>query len=424
MQKTNKYDVIVIGGGPAGCTAAALLAEKGWRVLLLEKERFPRYRIGESMIPFCYFPLQRLGLLDKMRNSHFTKKYSVQFASTNGNVSQPFYFFQHYDHPSSMTWQVVRSEFDQMMLDNARDKGATVYQGMKVRDFLREGDAVTGVIARDEDDRSHEFTAPITIDATGRESLAVVRNNWRVPDPELRKVAIWTYYRGAKRDPGLDEGATTVAYVPEKGWFWYLPLPEDVVSVGIVADKEYLYRETRDPETIFQREVKNNPWVEEHLAPGKREGDYRVTGDYSYRSKYCAQDGLVLIGDAFAFLDPVFSSGILLALLSGELAADAVDQALAAADTSAAQFSEYSEKMCTAIEAMRKLVYAFYDQTFNFRELFEKYPQARSEVTDVLIGNLFKDFSQLFQQLAEFANVPEDLRHGRPLVAAGARLPV
>ena len=135
----------------------------------------------------------------------------------------------------------------------------------------------------------------------------------------------------------MDEGATTVAYVPEKGWFWYIPLAGDIVSVGIVAEKDYLYNGSHELPDIFHREVKKNAWVEQHLAAGQQFGPYRVTGEFSYRSRYCAADGLVLAGDAFAFLDPVFSSGVFLALRSGELAADAVDAALTAGDFSAAR---------------------------------------------------------------------------------------
>ena len=149
-----------------------------------------------------------------------------------------------------------------------------------------------------------------------------------VKDPQLNKLAIWTYYRGAKRDPGIDEGNTTVAYVPERGWFWYIPLKDDIVSVGIVAEKDYLFSESKDPATIIAREIERNAWIKDHLSIGEQFGEYRVTSEFSYRSKYCAADGLLLAGDAFAFLDPVFSSGVFLALKSGEMAAEAVDAAL------------------------------------------------------------------------------------------------
>ncbi|MDQ3813117.1 MAG: tryptophan 7-halogenase [Armatimonadota bacterium] len=421
MNNPHAYDAIVIGGGPAGSTAAAVLAQKGRNVLVLEREKFPRYHIGESLMPYCYFPLQRIGVIEQMKTSHFPKKYSVQFVRMNGQVSQPFYFFQHFDHEAATTWQVVRSEFDLMLLNNARAKGAKVMEEMNVRELIRENGAVVGVRAVDKDKNVQEFRAPITLDATGRSGLSTTQNRWRVRDAYLNKIAIWTYYKGSKRDPGLDEGATTVAYLPEKGWFWYIPLPDDVVSVGVVAEKDYLYRDpdVRDPAAIFQRETKNNKWLEEHLAPGQQFGQYWVTGEFSYRSKHCAEDGLVLIGDAFAFLDPVFSSGVFLALRSGEMAADAVDAALKKGDVSAAQFTEYGQQLCKGIEAMRNIVYAFYDHEFSFRKLAMSYPEARSDLTDCLIGHLFRDFNRLFEAVGEFAKLPEPLPHGKPLVRTG-----
>ena len=412
----NQYDTIIIGGGPAGSTAAAILAEKGWRVLVLEKDKFPRYKIGESLIPYCYFPLKRIGMIEKLKQSAFQKKYSVQFASLRGNISQPFYFFQHLNHEAAETWQVSRGEFDKMMLENAREKGAEAFQGLKVKEVFYEDEAVAGVRAIDENGDTAEFRAPLIIDASGRNGFFRNRNGWRVADKTLQKVAIWTYYKGAKRDPGKDEGATTVAYIPEKGWFWYIPLANNRVSVGVVGEKDYLYNGTRDPKTIFHREVKNNLWIKEHLSVGEPEGEYFVTGDFSYRSQHCATDGVVLTGDAFAFLDPVFSSGMYFALLGGELAADAVDEALRLKDYSASRFTAYGEKFCAAIEAMRKLVYAFYDPNFNFGDLLKKYPDLAADVTACLIGNVDKDFSVLFNAIAEFAEVPEPLPHGKPFI--------
>lgn len=413
----NRYDAVVIGGGPAGASAATVLAMKGRRVAVLERETFPRYHIGESLLPYCYFPLERLGLIERMKASHFPKKYSVQFVSMEGKLSVPFYFFQHWDHDAAKTWQVLRSDFDQMLLDNAREKGAEVFERMNARELLRSGDAVVGVRAEDASGQMRDFHGAITIDATGRDAFAVSRNGWKVRDPYLNKIAIWTYYRGALRDPGLDEGATTVAFVPDKGWFWYIPLPDNLVSVGVVAEKDYLYSESRDLATIFHREVAKNPWITSHLAAGEQTGQYWVTGEFSYRSRHCAENGLLLTGDAFAFLDPVFSSGVFLALRGGELAGDAADAALAKGDVSAGQFAEYGATVCEGIEAMRKLVYAFYNEGFSFKEFLMEFPHLKGDLTDCLIGNLFRDFDPLFGAMAKFADVPEPLRHGGPLVA-------
>ncbi len=412
----NSYDAIVIGGGPAGSSFSAVLAQKGRRARFHEKERFPGDHIVEPRIPDTYFPLKRSGLMDKMKKSNCPKKYSEQFVSMDGRASLPFYFFSHLKHEAANTWQVLRSEFDQMLMNNAREKGAEVREEITVRELIRENGAVVGVKATDKDGQRLEFRAPFTIDATGRDAFTVTRNGWKVRDPELNKIAVWTYYKGAMRDPGVDEGATTVAYLPGKGWFWYIPLPDDVLSVGVVAEKDYLYRDTRDLETIFLREVDNNVWIKKHVEVGKQFGPYRVTGEYSYRSRYCAENGLVLVGDAFAFLDPVFSSGVFIALRSGEMAADAVDEALKAGDVSASRFTEYGSELCRGIEAMRSLVYAFYDHEFHFRKFFDVYPSFKGDLTDCLMGNLFIDFQPLFAAAAEFAKIPPPLSHGKPFM--------
>lgn len=412
------WDVIVIGAGPAGSTTAALLAEKGRRVLVLEKEKFPRYHIGESMMPFCWYTLNRLGLAEKMDEIGFTQKLSVQFVGIEGDVSRPFYFFQHYDHPSATTWQVERKVFDQMLVDRARELGAIVIEETKVLDVIRdEADGrVVGVRSESKDGRVDTWHAPITVDATGRDALMVSKNRWRSRDPMLNKVAIWTYFEDAVRDPGLDAGSTTVAYLPGKGWFWYIPMRDNRVSVGVVAERDYLFRDTRDPGEIMAREIHENKWIEQHLAPSRQVGEYWVTGEYSYRSKYCADDGAVLVGDAFGFLDPVFSSGVFLALKSGELAAEAIDEALSADDVSASRFQNYGEQVCLGMERMRKIVYAFYDENFSFGKLVKAHPELRPKLTDLLIGNVYgMEFDDLFAAIEEICKLPPDLDYGMRL---------
>ena len=417
------YEAIIIGGGPAGASTGAILAEHGHKVLIIEREKFPRYHIGESLLPFTYHPLKRLGLIEKMRASHFVKKYSVQFVSPSGRASQPFYFNTRYDENVSQTWQVLRSEFDLLLLNHAREKGAHVLEETAVTEFIKDGEKIVGVRAQRKSGENLEFRAPITIDCSGREAFAAIRNRWRMGDPELHKVAVWTYYKGAKRDPGMDEGGTTVAFVPEKGWFWYIPLHNDMVSVGVVAEGKYLTRDgVKDPKQMFDREVTQNKWIEDYLSRGQQFGEYFITGEYTYHVKHCAAEGLLLAGDAFCFLDPVFSSGVMLALKSGVMAGDAVHEAILARDFSPARFAEYGRLLREGIENMRKLVYAFYDQNFSFRDLTNKYPDLAGDITDCLSGDVNKDFSRLFNAVAEFAPVPEPLPYGAPLVRSTPEL--
>lgn len=401
---TAEYDAIVIGGGPSGSTAAALLAEYGHKVLLLEREPMPRYHIGESLIPYTWFTLNRLGLVKKMQQSANPKKFSVQFVSITGKVSQPFYFFQTIKHECSVTWQVVRSEFDKMLLDNARDKGAEIRQGVIVRDVLMEGSRVVGVRADEAGGaRGLEFRAKVVVDASGRDSLLSRKFNWKDRDADLNKIAVWSYFKGARRDPGVDEGATTVAYVPNKGWFWYIPQHSDIVSVGVVGEPGYLYRDTRNPDEIFAREVKACSWILDHVRHAVQVEPVRVTGEYSYHSKQIGGDGFCLVGDAFAFLDPLFSTGVFLALKSGEMAADAIHAGLEANDLSAHRFDAYLQKQRQAVTSFRSLVCAFYDLTFSFREFLEEYPHLHSSIVDTLVGNVFNDLTPLYDALGTFA---------------------
>lgn len=411
------YDTIIIGAGPAGCAAATILAGHGHKVLVIEREKFPRYHIGESLLPFTHYPLKRLGLVEKMRQSSFVKKYSVQFVSPSGKASQPFYFDTRYDEDVAQTWQVLRSEFDVMLANTARDKGAEIVEETEVKELLWEGEKVIGVRVQLKSGEQKNYYAPMTLDCSGKDSFAAVRNMWRVKDPYLNKIAVWTYYKGAKRDTGRDEGATTVALVPEKGWFWYIPQHNDMVSIGVVAEGKYLTREgVRDLKEIFDREVLQNAWIKEYLAPGTQVGKYFITNEFSFHSKYCGTEGLLLVGDAFCFLDPVFSSGLMLALKSGVMAGDFVHEALQSSDFSAERFTEYGASLRQGIENMRKLVYAFYDPNFSFRVLTDKYPDLAGDITDCLSGDLNKDFTRLFKAISEFAQVPGELPYGKPLV--------
>src|SRR5271155_2852889 len=184
MENNNSFDTIIIGAGPAGSSSAAILAGYGHRALILEREKFPRYHIGESLLPFTFQPLERLGLIDKMRASAFVKKYSVQFVSPSGRASQPFYFFNRYDRATvAQTWQVLRSEFDQLLLDNAREKGAEVKEETTVKELIREDGRVAGVRAQTKGGGVVEYRAPITLDCSGKEAFCAVRNLWRTRDP-------------------------------------------------------------------------------------------------------------------------------------------------------------------------------------------------------------------------------------------------
>ena len=384
-------DVIVIGGGPAGSTTSTLIAQHGHKVMLFERERFPRFHIGESLIPETYWVLKRLKMLDKMKTSHFVKKYSVQFINSHGKLSAPFYFHDNKPHECSQTWQVVRSEFDLMMLRNAQEQGVAVHEATRVLEVIFENERAVGVRIQKEDGTVEEVRARVVVDASGQSAMLQNRFKLRLWDPILNKGAIWTYWEGAYRDTGKDEGATLVIQTPNKqGWFWYIPLHNNIMSVGVVAPFDYLFKGRGSHEQTYNEEVDSCPALKERLSTGQRITGYFATKDYSYRARQAAGDGWVLVGDAFGFLDPLYSSGVLLALKSGELAADAIAEGLQKGDVSAAQLGKWGEMFNRGVDRMRRLVCEYYDG-FSFGKFVRNFPQLKNTVTDLLIGDLFTD---------------------------------
>ncbi|MFM7150563.1 MAG: NAD(P)/FAD-dependent oxidoreductase, partial [Gemmataceae bacterium] len=392
MVASNSPQAIVIGAGPAGCTAATLLAQQGVSTMLLEREKGPRFHIGESLMPDTYWTFRRLGILDQMKAGPCVKKYSVQFVNESGKESHPFYFFENNPHESSHTWQVVRSEFDQMMLQNAARHGVHVREGARVLDVLFEGDRATGVRVQFQDGGTETIRCQVVVDATGQSSLIASRLKLREPDPLLRKASVWTYYQGAHREAGLDEGATLVlATQGKRGWFWYIPQHNDIVSVGVVSDLDYLLAKDRgDAEAIFHQEVERCPAVKKRIEVGKRVTGFYTTKDFSYRSRQLAGPGWVLVGDAFGFLDPIYSSGVFLALKSGEMAADAIAEGFRSGDLSAEQLGKWGPTFTRGMDRMKRLVMAFYEGV-SFGQFLRKYPHCKRAVTDLLIGDVFKD---------------------------------
>ncbi len=391
MNTSSNLDVIVIGGGPAGSTVSTLIAQRGYKVRLFEREVFPRFHIGESLIPETYWVFERLGMLEKLKKSHFVKKHSVQFVNAAGKLSAPFYFWDNKPHECSQTWQVVRSEFDQMMLENAREHGVEAFEGVRVREVLFEGEKAIGVTLQQPDGTLEDVFAKVVVDASGQSNFLQNKLDLKTWDPVLNKGAIWTYWEGAYRDTGRDEGATMVLQTGDKqGWFWYIPLHDNKISVGVVAPFDYLFKGRKSHAETYLEEVDNCLAVKQRIDGATQATGYFATKDYSYRSKKVAGDGWVLVGDAFGFLDPLYSSGVLLALKSGQLAADTICEGLEKGDVSEAQLGQWGTDFNRGVDRMRRLVCEYYDG-FSFGNFIRSYPKLRNTMTDLLIGDLFTE---------------------------------
>jgi flavin-dependent dehydrogenase len=398
----NQYDCIVVGGGPAGSTVASLVAEAGFSTLLLEREKMPRFHVGESLMPETYWTFKRLGILDKMKSSDFVRKLSVQFVSSSGAESEPFFFRRHDSRECSQTWQVERSKFDHMLFKLAEEKGAEAHDATRVQEILMDGTRASGVRLETTTGTPKDVLARVVVDATGQQALLANRLGLRVDNPKLKKAAIWNYYRGAKRAPGDNGGATIILHTQSKqAWFWFIPLADDITSIGVVADRDYLLKNRGKPESVFQEELAHCPALVERLADAELTSDYRVAREFSYTTKQHAGDGWVLVGDAWGFIDPVYSSGVYFALKSGELAADAIVAGLRKGDTSATQLASWTKDFEDGVRWIRQLVHAFYTNEFSFGRFLKDHPEHVSNLTDLLIGRVFYDGAgRIFDDMA------------------------
>jgi flavin-dependent dehydrogenase len=258
----------------------------------------------------------------------------------------------------------------------------------------------------------------VIVDATGQQAILSNKFGWRVRDPQLKKAVLYSYYKGAHRESDLNGGATLVLRTEpgSQGWFWYIPLENDITSVGVVANPEYLVKgRSQDLAGIFDEEIEKCEAVRRRVVNAERVDKIYSILDYSYRSRQNAGDGFILIGDAYGFLDPIYSSGVLLAFKMAELAADAIHDCFKNDDFSAARLGQFQSKLDSGIESMRKLVYAFYDEDFSFSKFLQKYPDQRVNIINLLIGDVFRaGVDEVYGPLSEFAEIPPPLYEQLP----------
>ncbi|MFT5128135.1 MAG: flavin-dependent dehydrogenase [Rhodothermales bacterium] len=411
MSQTEHTDVVVIGGGPAGTTAATFLQRQGHHCIVLEGARFPRYHVGESLIPHTYGTLERLGLLPKLRESQFPVKHSVRFVGRSGTASEPFYFSEFIEGERATTWQVSRGVFGQMCMENAQESGVDVRQSVRVKEVLFEGDQAVGVRAQARGEDAYEIRCKVVVDASGRQQIIGKQLDLTSPVEGLEKAGIWAYYKGGERLPAIDAGETTVFMIADRGWFWYIPQADDIVSIGVVADPSYLFAETRNYKDVFLREVAQCQPLQDRLAQATLHSAVRGIPHLAHCNRQIVGNGWAMVGDAAAFLDPIYSSGIFLAIASAELAADSIHEALAANDLSAASLGSFAEPLMAGVDVVHQLIHAFYTRGFSFKRFVERFPEQRQLLIDCLVGDVIeKDMSDFLVALQQMAPAAPALR--------------
>ncbi len=381
------YDFAVAGGGPAGTSAAICLAQKGHRVVLFERERFPRFHIGESLLSTANDAFATLGVADRVEAACFPPKWGARLYTPDGMTGRGVDFTLASGVTRAKTYQVCREQFDAILLDRAREVGVEVREGHRVTGCEFDADSARLDFAADSGSSSARVRA--LVDASGRHGLVAKKLGLRTDEPMLANIAVFSHFKGVPRLAGERPDDIRLVARADAGWFWLIPISPELTSVGVVIPmKRYMQLEHGSPETMLQATFDDTPIMAELMRSATREWPVRVEKDFSYSASSYAGPRWILAGDAGSFLDPVFSSGVSIAMESGIEAAAALDRAAARNDFSAAAFAAFSRRQAKRFQAFRRFVVGFYSP--QFRDLFfSPEPPAllfRAVVT-VLAGN-------------------------------------
>lgn len=351
------HDVIVIGGGPAGSTASTLLAREGFRVVLFERERFPRFQIGESLLPYNNDTFRRLGVDEKLAGAGFLPKYGGEFVTADGSSSKIFRFSENLDAPYRRSFQVERSRFDEILLEHARENGVEVHEGTPVARVDLSNKSRAAV----ETTKGERHEARFVIDCSGHGALLADATGRRINVESLKKTAIFSHYRNVRMGEGPDR-YNTIIVVIRNGWFWMIPLAEDKMSVGLVIDRDSVIESGLTPEELLKRTIAITPFVAERMKDAEQTMDVRQRKDFSYRVSTLVGENFAVSGDAAGFLDPIFSTGVLIAMSSSSRLADAIGERLRTG--SMRGLLRYQRKTQTAIDRYLRFIENFYQRPF------------------------------------------------------------
>ena len=428
MTSTALYDVIIIGGGPAGSTAASFLSMHGHNVLLLEKEKFPRDHVGESLLPFCYNILEKLGVLDQMKTT-FVRKPGVRFIDSRGAQSTTWCFDHVISDSSYLSFQVTRGEFDKLLLDNSRRLGATVMEERRVTGVSLDGDpaqpgadGTVSVQARGPDGQTENYEARFLLDCSGRDAFMASRKRLKKKYAELDRTALWTHYSGAPLKGGLEEGLSLIVYLggDKKGWIWIFPLGPNRLTVGVVLNNEYIRAQKAELEqqgvadwqmALYEQELNYSPFAADLLADAAPIQPLTVEGDYSYYTETKYGENFAMIGDAAAFIDPIFSSGIFLAMNGARLVSDAVHKQLSMKEADDSSLAEAYKSIEGAYKMVFKLINFFYSvNTINFAQMSVAAEVIHQQQEDAMSVGHYLLAGDFFERYEEYGKVIDALQ--------------